>query len=81
MQGRDADAGHDGQQNRGQDDDGGQGFHEGAHDEQQNVDDEQNKDLAVGKAEDGAGDGTGHVFNSHDVAEDSGHGHEDDDSG
>ena len=49
VQGRDTNASDHGQQDGGQDDDGCQGFHEGAHDEQQDVDDEQDEELAVGE--------------------------------
>ena len=60
VQGRDADPYDHGQQDRGQDDNGGQRLHEGADDEQQHVDKQQNDDLALGEAQDGPGDGAGH---------------------
>ena len=81
VQGRDAHTGDDGQKYGHENDDGGQSLHEYAHDEQKHVDDEQDGYLAAGDAENGAGYGTGHVFNGHDVAEQCGHGHEHDDDG
>ena len=76
-----AHAGDNGQQDRGENDDCCQSFHEHANDEEQDVDDEQDEELAVREIKDGAGDGAWHILNGHDVAEDGGHGHQKDDGG
>ena len=76
-----AHAGDNRQQDRGENDDGCQSFHEHANDEEQDVDDKQDEELAVREIKDGAGNGAGHVLDGHDVAEDGGHGHQENDGG